>query len=76
MGERLTWEEIVDKYPNQWVGLTDVDWEDDANVKAAVVKYVGKSSGELLMMQMDGENIVSFYTTPDSVEFLDCGVIY
>ena len=26
MDERLTWEEIEKRYPNQWVGLTDVDW--------------------------------------------------
>ena len=24
MGERMTWEEIQEKYPDQWVGLVDV----------------------------------------------------
>ncbi len=23
--ERLTWDEIVEKYPDQWVGLVDID---------------------------------------------------
>lgn len=26
MGERMTWEEIQEKYPDQWVGLVDVEW--------------------------------------------------
>ena len=32
MNERLTWDEIVAKYPNQWVRLVDVDWEDGAKM--------------------------------------------
>ncbi len=24
--ERLTWKEIQEKYPDQWVGLTDVEY--------------------------------------------------
>ena len=30
MEERLTWEEIVEKYPDQWVGMVSIDWEDEA----------------------------------------------
>ena len=29
MTERLTMDEIVAKYPDQWVGLVDVEWEDE-----------------------------------------------
>lgn len=29
MGERMTWEEIQEKYPDQWVGLVDVEWYPD-----------------------------------------------
>ena len=39
MEERLTWDEIATKYPDQWVGLVDVDWEDEANVRSAIVRY-------------------------------------
>ena len=40
MGERMTWEEIQEKYPDQWVGLVDVEWYPDnkATVKSAVVE--------------------------------------
>ena len=28
MGIRMTWEEIQEKYPNQWVGLESVNYVD------------------------------------------------
>lgn len=63
---RLTWEEIQKKYPDQWVGLTDIDWIDDSNINSAIVKYADKTKDELLIMQVKGE-IFSCYTTPDNV---------
>ena len=67
MDERLTWDEIAEKYPDQWVGLIDVDWEDDANVRSAIVKYTDKSSSELLRLQIKDKNLYSTYTTPDNL---------
>lgn len=29
MQERMTWTEIKEKYPEQWIGLVDIDWEND-----------------------------------------------
>ena len=39
MSNRLTWKEIVERYPDQWVGLVDINWKNEANVESAVVKY-------------------------------------
>lgn len=66
--KRLTWEEIQKKYPDQWVGLVEVEYEPDnnASIKSAVVKYIDKSKGELTQMMLNGE-IISRYTTPDNV---------
>ena len=38
-GQHLTWDQIHDRYPNQWVALTDVEYLDDdgINIKSAVV---------------------------------------
>ena len=70
MEERMTWEEIQEKYPDQWVGLIDVEYEpnNDATIKNAVVKYADKSKYELTMMQIqtNGE-ILGRYTTPDNI---------
>lgn len=65
-GCRLTWKEIQEQYPDQWIGLTDIDWHDDSNINSAVVKYTDKSKEELLIMQINDE-IFSCYTTPDNV---------
>lgn len=72
MGERLTWDEIVEKYPDRWVGLTDVEWKapNNPNVVSAVVKYTDKDMNELLEMQFDDDNLYSIYTTPDHVPFV------
>lgn len=67
MGERLTWEEIKKKYPDRWVGLSEVDWEDAANVRSAVVKYTDKSPGELLRRNFGGEDVYSLYTSPNNL---------
>ena len=65
--DRLTWDEIAQKYPDQWVGLVDVDWEDESNLRTAVVKYIDKSSTELALMQLEDDNLYSAYTTPNNL---------
>ena len=64
--ERLTWKQIQEAYPNQWVGLTDVENYPDntATIKSAIVKYTGMSKSELTRRMLSGE-IISRYTTPD-----------
>ena len=34
--ERLTWKEVVEKYPNRWVALSDYDMTDINNVSGIV----------------------------------------
>ena len=67
--QRLTWNEIAEKYPDQWIGLSDIDWEDGANIRSAVVKFTGKSSSELLEMQIRMGNIQTIYTTPENLKY-------
>ena len=63
--KRMTWDEIVAKYPDQWVGLTDVE-RDGADVVSAVVKYSDKDADELLGLQIEGK-VYSIYTTPENL---------
>ena len=67
MDKRMTWEEIENTYPDKWVGLSQVEWEDEANVKSAVVAYVGDSGTEPLKKQVAGEDMYTIYTTPDNL---------
>ena len=74
--KRMTWDEIVAKYPDRWVGLNDVDWSDGgSSINSAVVKYTDKTSSELLMMQINGELEYSEYTTPENLVWLDSGLL-
>lgn len=68
MADRMTWEEIQKKYPDQWVGLIDVKYVDDdgISVESAVVKYTDKSKSDLTRLVLKGE-IISRYTTPDNI---------
>ncbi len=74
--ERLTWEEIQEKYPNQWVGLVDVEWKKSGppNVVSAIVKYTDKTGDELILIRMSGEDDMHYYyTTPKNT--IDNGCI-
>lgn len=66
--ERLTWYEIQEKYPDQWVGLTDVKYEeeDSPTVDSAIVKYTGKSKADLTHMQIVTKGkVIAIYTDPN-----------
>lgn len=70
MIQRMAWEEIQKKYPDQWVGLIEVEYEpdNDATIKSAVVKYTDKSKSELTKIQVQtGGELIGVYTTPDNV---------
>lgn len=68
MEERLSWNEIVQLYPNQWVRLSDVEWEPDnaATVRSAVVEQVGNPTEQDWIDVGLGRSVVE-YTTPNRV---------
>jgi Fe2+ or Zn2+ uptake regulation protein len=68
----MTWKEIVQAYPDQWVGITDVEYEpdNDATIASAVVLYTDKTKNELTSMQIyTNGKILGRYTTPDPFIF-------
>ena len=74
MSNRLTWKEIVERYPDQWVGLVDINWKNEANVESAVVKYSDKTADEVLRLQIEEDpDLYSTYTTPDNL--LQIGIV-
>lgn len=76
MAERMTWPEIAKAYPNQWVGLTDVEYKPDnySTIQSAVVLYTDWSKDDLQMEQFktDGK-IIAEYTNPNRL--LELGVL-
>ncbi len=69
MKPRMTWAEIAVRYSDQWVGLTDMEWN-GGGVRSAVVKHADKSGDELIGMQLADDSLYSTYNTPDNVPFL------
>lgn len=70
MTKRMTWDEIAKAYPNQWVGLTDVEYKPDnySTIKSAVVTYTDWSKDDLQMEQFrtDGK-MMAEYTNPNAL---------
>ncbi|MBR1392149.1 MAG: hypothetical protein IJ567_12085 [Lachnospiraceae bacterium] len=64
--ERMSWKEIQEKYPDQWVGLVEVKYHNDdgISIESGIVKYTNKPKGELTRRMLEGE-IDAVYTTPD-----------
>jgi len=61
MVERLTREQMAEKYPNTWLGINHIKYEndDDVTVESADVVYTNKTASELGLMALQGEDIRS-----------------
>lgn len=67
--QKLTWQEIVSRYPDKWVGLTDIEREEhSADIKSAVVVCTSDTVSEDKMLEMvfNNELETSIFTTPDN----------
>lgn len=67
--KRLTWDEIVQTYPNQQVGLSEVEWDNEATVKSAIVAYTEETTPRRVIISiamLSGGSIVSENTTQDT----------
>lgn len=73
LSERLTWQQMQEKYPSQWVGLNDVKYidNDGISIESAIVAYKNRSREDLEMLQALGFTITR-YTNPDE----DAEVMY
>ena len=70
MKERLTRQQMAEKYPNQYLGISNIQYEnnDGVTIASAEVIYTDKTEEELLMMQVSGtEDIMCWYTTGSKV---------
>ena len=64
--ERLSWADIVKKYPHKWVGLSAIDWS-GGKILSAVVKYVDDSIDKIFDRQITVGDVEAEYTTPDEL---------
>ena len=70
MIERLTREQMAQKYPDMWIGLSNIKYANDDGVtlESADVNYTDKTADELFQMQVDGtEGVISWYTNDNAL---------
>lgn len=62
---RMSWNDIVTAYPEQWVRLDDVEWEpdNDSSVVSAVVAHVGEPTIQDYREAMSGRSALRFTET-------------
>lgn len=79
MTKRMTWEEICKSFPDQCVGLVDVEnGINDISVKSAVVKYTDKQNSfgvevltpSLLLHKAVKGEVVREFTSLDEIGFM------
>ena len=78
MLERMTREQMAKQYPNQWLGLRNVQYKNDDGItlESAEVIYTDKTRDELLEMQIDGKDgIIGWYTTENNLQLGLVGVL-
>ena len=66
----MTWPEIIQNYPSQWVGLVDVCRKENntATIKSARVKYTGIDKLDLISLSLESdENVTVKFTEPDKI---------
>ena len=72
--KRMTWDEIVAKYPDQWVGLIEEEGA-GPNVTSAIVVCAYKNADDILAEQIKNHDIYAVYTTPDNLDWIDSGLL-
>ncbi len=66
MAERLTRKQMADKYPNQWLGIRNIEYK-GREIESAEVIYINRTASELGLMSLRGEDVQPMFTTPDMV---------
>lgn len=65
MIERLTREQMAEKYPSQWLGITNVKYKNDDGItmEEADIIYTNKSEDELIEIEIDSlGSIMAWFT--------------
>lgn len=60
--ERLTWNEIQRKYPDMYVGLTNIEYTLDGKIKSAEVKYSDKFGKDLNILTVRNNKLIGIHT--------------
>lgn len=69
MTERLTRQQMAERYPNQYLGIRNPQYlnNDGITLTSAEVVYTDKTERELVMIQIKNKSISAWYTNDDTL---------
>lgn len=62
MGQTMTWQEMREKYPNEWLRIVDYEFGDDGEIKVGTVVYHSSSKEEVYSQPLIGKSEAFWYT--------------
>lgn len=62
MGQKMTWEEMKKAYPDEWLRLTDYEFDDTGEIKEGVVVYHSASKEAVYSQPLTGKSEAFWYT--------------
>lgn len=68
MAERLTRQQMAEKYPNQYLGIRNPYYHnnDGITLTSAEVVYTNVTEDELVMIQIEDKSISAWYTNDET----------
>jgi len=60
--EKLTWEEMKKRYPNEWLRVTDYEIDETGQLKCGRVIYHSVSKHEVYSKPLSGQSEAFWYT--------------
>ncbi len=76
MNKRELWQDIIKKYPNQWIGFKDPEYNDDNTLRSVIVLYISSDRGVIFKHQLNEPGVHGQYTTPEEApDYMHVGIV-
>ena len=62
MGQKMTWEEMVKAFPDEWIRVINYEFNDTGEIKSGEVVYHSPSKEEVYSQPLTGESEAFWYT--------------
>jgi len=71
MGEKLTWNEMKNRYPDEWLLIIDFDLDDTGHLKSGIVKRHSKNKKDIYSGPVQTKSVAFRYTGESNFSGLD-----
>ncbi|MFA5800120.1 MAG: hypothetical protein WC840_04135 [Candidatus Peribacteraceae bacterium] len=62
MGEKMTWEAITKKYPDEWVLVTDYEFDEYGEVREGVLIIHSRNKEDVFSYPVESDKVGLWYT--------------